>query len=101
MKNATDSIAVIIVAGGSGARMGARLPKQFLPLDGRPVLMHTVQRFADALPQSRIVVVQAISNIGTSCAAGTVLPSRISSAPAERTDSSRFPTGSGTPARPS
>ena len=57
MKNATDSIAVIIVAGGSGARMGARLPKQFLPLDGRPVLMHTVQRFADALPQSRIVVV--------------------------------------------
>lgn len=24
--------------------MGARLPKQFLPLDGRPVLMHTVQR---------------------------------------------------------
>ena len=42
MKNATDSIAVIIVAGGSGARMGARLPKQFLPLDGRPVLMHTV-----------------------------------------------------------
>ena len=40
MKNATDSIAVIIVAGGSGARMGARLPKQFLPLDGRPVLMH-------------------------------------------------------------
>ena len=55
MKNATDSIAVIIVAGGSGARMGARLPKQFLPLDGRPVLMHTVQRFADALPQSRIV----------------------------------------------
>ena len=35
MKNATDSIAVIIVAGGSGARMGARLPKQFLPVDER------------------------------------------------------------------
>ena len=35
MKNATDSIAVIIVAGGSGARMGARLPKQFLPFDER------------------------------------------------------------------
>ena len=63
MKNATDSIAVIIVAGGSGARMGARLPKQFLPLDGRPVLMHTVQRFADALPQSRIVVVLPSSHI--------------------------------------
>ena len=96
MKNATDSIAVIIVAGGSGARMGARLPKQFLPLDGRPVLMHTVQRFADALPQSRIVVVLPSSHIEY-----WDKPSRISSAPAERTDSSRFPTGSGTPARPS
>lgn len=42
---------------------GPGLPKQFLPLDGRPVLMHTVQRFADALPQSRIVVVLPSSHI--------------------------------------
>jgi 2-C-methyl-D-erythritol 4-phosphate cytidylyltransferase len=36
---------VVIVAGGSGKRMGAELPKQFLELDGRPVLMHTIERF--------------------------------------------------------
>lgn len=35
----------IIVAGGSGKRMGADLPKQFLELAGRPVLMHTIERF--------------------------------------------------------
>ncbi len=36
---------VVIVAGGSGTRMGAEIPKQFLELAGRPVLMHTIERF--------------------------------------------------------
>ncbi len=36
---------VVIVAGGSGKRMGAEIPKQFLELSGRPVLMHTIERF--------------------------------------------------------
>jgi len=36
---------VIIVAGGSGKRMGLETPKQFLELAGRPVLMHTIERF--------------------------------------------------------
>jgi 2-C-methyl-D-erythritol 4-phosphate cytidylyltransferase len=36
---------VLIVAGGKGARMGNELPKQFIPLNGRPVLMHTLERF--------------------------------------------------------
>lgn len=52
---------VIIVAGGSGKRFGSQVPKQFLPLAGLPVLMHTIQRFARhastitlALPQSQI-----------------------------------------------
>jgi 2-C-methyl-D-erythritol 4-phosphate cytidylyltransferase len=36
---------VVIVAGGSGKRMGADMPKQFLELAGRPVLMHTIERF--------------------------------------------------------
>lgn len=35
----------VIVAGGSGKRMGADLPKQYLELAGRPVLMHTLERF--------------------------------------------------------
>jgi 2-C-methyl-D-erythritol 4-phosphate cytidylyltransferase len=36
---------VVIVAGGSGKRMGLETPKQFLELAGRPVLMHTIERF--------------------------------------------------------
>lgn len=35
----------IIVAGGSGRRMKSAIPKQFLLLDGKPLLMHTVERF--------------------------------------------------------
>jgi 2-C-methyl-D-erythritol 4-phosphate cytidylyltransferase len=35
----------VIVAGGSGKRMGAEIPKQFLELAGKPVLMHTLERF--------------------------------------------------------
>jgi 2-C-methyl-D-erythritol 4-phosphate cytidylyltransferase len=35
----------LIVAGGTGTRMGADLPKQFLPLSGEPVLAHTLRRF--------------------------------------------------------
>lgn len=37
----------IIVAGGSGARFGSTLPKQFVPLGGVPVLMRTIKAFAD------------------------------------------------------
>ena len=35
----------IIVAGGSGKRMGAEIPKQFLSVGGKPVLMHTLEQF--------------------------------------------------------
>ena len=34
---------MIVVAGGSGTRMGAQLPKQFLVLNGKPILMHTLE----------------------------------------------------------
>jgi 2-C-methyl-D-erythritol 4-phosphate cytidylyltransferase len=36
---------VVIVAGGTGKRMGGDTPKQFLELAGKPVLMHTIERF--------------------------------------------------------
>lgn len=48
---------VIIVAGGSGKRMGADIPKQFLELAGLPVLMHTISRFARYDSSLRIIVV--------------------------------------------
>lgn len=36
---------VIIVAGGKGLRMGGDVPKQFLPISGKPVLMRTIETF--------------------------------------------------------
>lgn len=48
---------IVIVAGGSGKRMGSTLPKQFLFLGGKPLLAKTINRFAEALPKEPIVVV--------------------------------------------
>ncbi|MEG2318460.1 MAG: 2-C-methyl-D-erythritol 4-phosphate cytidylyltransferase [Rikenellaceae bacterium] len=50
-------IATIIVAGGSGVRMGADIPKQFLPLCSKPILMHTIQAFYDALGSDASITV--------------------------------------------
>ncbi|MCR5121153.1 MAG: 2-C-methyl-D-erythritol 4-phosphate cytidylyltransferase [Ruminococcus sp.] len=36
-----------IVAGGTGSRMGADIPKQFLPLGGKPVIIRTIERFLE------------------------------------------------------
>ena len=47
----------IIVAGGKGLRMGADLPKQFLPIGGRPVLMHTLEAFERAIPGIHLILV--------------------------------------------
>lgn len=53
----------IIVAGGSGSRMGADVPKQFLDLGGRPVLMRTVDAFA-AVGGMRVVLVLPRAHFG-------------------------------------
>lgn len=47
----------LIVAGGSGKRMGAEIPKQFLELAGRPVLMHTIERFRSFSNDIEIITV--------------------------------------------
>ena len=47
----------IIVAGGSGQRMGTALPKQFLDLCGKPVLYWSISAFMDALPGCHIILV--------------------------------------------
>lgn len=52
-----ENVSVIIVAGGSGSRMGADIPKQFLKLNGTPILAITLRRFLDALPGCSITVV--------------------------------------------
>ena len=48
---------VIIVAGGKGLRMGADLPKQFIPLAGKPVLMRTLENFSTCGMPADIVLV--------------------------------------------
>lgn len=47
----------VIVAAGSGSRYGGSLPKQFLELDGKPVLCHSIDAFRRAVPQSEIILV--------------------------------------------
>lgn len=47
----------IIVAGGSGTRMGAAIPKQFLLLNGLPVLMHTLLAFHNSQSKPDLILV--------------------------------------------
>lgn len=47
----------IIVAGGTGSRMGSGTPKQFLLLDGLPVMMHAIQAFYQSASTPKLIVV--------------------------------------------
>ena len=48
---------IIIVAGGKGLRMGSDIPKQFLPIGGKPVLMRTLERFREYSAELQIILV--------------------------------------------
>ena len=48
---------VIVVAGGKGLRMGSDIPKQFLPISGKPVLMRTLERFHEYSAELQIILV--------------------------------------------
>ena len=47
----------IIVAGGTGQRMGSVVPKQFLSIQGKPILLHTIDQFVAAFSDIQLVVV--------------------------------------------
>jgi len=47
----------IIVAGGSGSRMATEIPKQFLELNGKPILMYTIQVFYNFDPEIELILV--------------------------------------------
>lgn len=47
----------LIVAGGSGTRMGKETPKQFLEINGKPILMHTIEAYFNYDPDIEIIVV--------------------------------------------
>ena len=48
---------IIIVAGGKGLRMGSDIPKQFLLIGGKPVLMRTLERFREYSKDIQIILV--------------------------------------------
>ncbi len=53
----------VIVAGGSGQRMGAAIPKQFLQLQGKPLLWHSLDIFLQAFDDIQIILVLPKENI--------------------------------------
>lgn len=61
----TDNVTkhnAIIVAGGKGLRMGSELPKQFMPISGKPVLMRTIEAFYNFDNSIDIILVLPISH---------------------------------------
>lgn len=54
---------IIIVSGGKGLRMGSDIPKQYMEVGGKPILMHTIEQFYTALPDVNIILVLAADRI--------------------------------------
>lgn len=55
---------VIVMAAGRGTRMGADRPKQFLMLDGKPILQRTIEKFVGACPDVKVITVLPKEYIG-------------------------------------
>ena len=58
-----QQIGVVIVAGGSGSRMGGSMPKQFALVGGEPILVRTINNFAKAFAGAKIIVVLPAAQI--------------------------------------
>lgn len=56
-KRTFQNCVAVIVAGGQGLRMQNAVPKQFLPINGKPILYHTISAFLTAVPGIKIVLV--------------------------------------------
>ena len=50
-------ISAIILAGGKGKRMGAKISKQYIELNGKPILYYTLKRFVDCEGIDKIILV--------------------------------------------
>lgn len=69
----------VIVAGGSGSRMESDIPKQFMQLNGKPVLWYTLNTFLQAYPDMEIILVlpEAHAHTGKEIADTTSNPERV------------------------
>lgn len=56
---------LVVTAGGMGTRMGGPVPKQFLELEGKPILRLTLERFLEAEPDLQIITVLPQTHIVT------------------------------------
>ena len=62
-KNNKVNVSVVIVAAGSGSRMGSEIPKQFLEVSGKPILAYTIDKFDSLESVNEIVVVTRSDSI--------------------------------------
>jgi len=53
----------VIVAAGEGRRIGGEIPKPFLPIGGRPMILHTLNRFAESQTVRKVILVTAARQI--------------------------------------
>lgn len=56
---------LIVTAGGMGTRMGGAVPKQFLELDGKPILRLTLEKFMEAEPDLHVITVLPEAHVST------------------------------------
>ncbi|MHA1246287.1 MAG: 2-C-methyl-D-erythritol 4-phosphate cytidylyltransferase [Candidatus Thorarchaeota archaeon] len=56
-EKATKKIAAVILSGGTGDRFGAEIPKQFISLNGKPILKHTVDVFLSHPKITDVIIV--------------------------------------------
>jgi len=55
----------IFMAAGQGTRMGGDVPKQFIDLDGVPVLQRTIEKFIEVCPELEVITVLPGNHMGT------------------------------------
>jgi len=48
---------LIIVAGGKGLRMGSAIPKQYIELNNKPIILHTAENLIKSCPQAKLLIV--------------------------------------------
>ncbi|MGZ5247026.1 MAG: 2-C-methyl-D-erythritol 4-phosphate cytidylyltransferase [Flavitalea sp.] len=69
----------VIVAGGSGLRMKISVPKQFLPLMGKPILLHTLDTFLESYSDMEVILVLPVAHleVGIRIAEQSIDPKRV------------------------